>query len=121
MRNGDIDDLELHRRLASGDRGAFDELYRRYSPTAYGLAYRLTGQQMLAQDVVQTFRASAEAAGVVLEVESSGPGQMEADPVRLAEILANLVTNAVRHSPRGGRVTVRVSPAGGWWGWTQGA
>jgi signal transduction histidine kinase len=36
---------------------------------------------------------------------------MEADPVRLAEILANLVTNAVRHSPRGGRVTVRVSRA----------
>jgi len=52
MRNGDVDDLELHRRLASGDRDAFDELYRRYAPTAYGLAYRLTGQQMLAQDVV---------------------------------------------------------------------
>lgn len=52
MRDGDRDDLELHRRLASGDRGAFDELYRRYSPSAYGLAYRITGQQVLAQDVV---------------------------------------------------------------------
>ena len=52
MRDGDIDDLELHRRLAAGDRGAFDELYRRYAPSAFGLAYRLTGQQMLAQDVV---------------------------------------------------------------------
>lgn len=51
-RMSDADDLELHRRLAAGDRDAFDELYRRYSPTAYGLAYRLTGQQMLAQDVV---------------------------------------------------------------------
>ena len=48
----DLDDLELHRRLAAGDRAAFDELYRRYSPSAYGLAYRLTGQQILAQDVV---------------------------------------------------------------------
>ena len=46
------DDLELHRGLAAGDRGAFDELYRRYSAVAYGLAYRLTGQQVLAQDVV---------------------------------------------------------------------
>ena len=36
----------------SGDREAFDALYHRYAPTAYGLAYRLTGQQMLAQDVV---------------------------------------------------------------------
>ena len=52
MRAGDGEDLELHRRLAAGDRGAFDELYRRYSPTAYGIAYRLTGQRLLAQDVV---------------------------------------------------------------------
>ncbi|MDH4112310.1 MAG: sigma-70 family RNA polymerase sigma factor [Actinomycetota bacterium] len=52
MRDGDRDDLELHRSLSQGDRGAFDELYRRYSPSAYGLAYRITGQQVLAQDVV---------------------------------------------------------------------
>jgi RNA polymerase sigma factor (sigma-70 family) len=52
MRDGDREDLELHRRLSAGDRGAFDELYRRYSPTAYGIAYRLTGQRLLAQDVV---------------------------------------------------------------------
>jgi RNA polymerase sigma-70 factor (ECF subfamily) len=47
-----VDDLELHRRLRAGDVAAFDELYRRYAPIAYGLAYRLTGQQALAQDVV---------------------------------------------------------------------
>jgi RNA polymerase sigma-70 factor (ECF subfamily) len=52
MREGERDDLELHRSLSAGDRGAFDDLYRRYSATAYGLAYRITGQQMLAQDVV---------------------------------------------------------------------
>jgi RNA polymerase sigma factor (sigma-70 family) len=52
MRDGDRDDLELHRRLVAGDRDAFDRLYHRYSPTAYGIAYRLTGQQLLAQDVV---------------------------------------------------------------------
>jgi RNA polymerase sigma-70 factor (ECF subfamily) len=46
------EDLELHRRLLSGDRGAFDDLYRKYAGAAYGLAFRLTGQQMLAQDVV---------------------------------------------------------------------
>ena len=52
VRDGDREDLELHRRLTTGDRGAFDELYRRYASAAYGLAYRLTGQQILAQDVV---------------------------------------------------------------------
>jgi len=52
MRDGEREDLELHRRLEAGDRDAFDELYRRYGGIAYGLAYRLTGQQILAQDVV---------------------------------------------------------------------
>jgi RNA polymerase sigma factor (sigma-70 family) len=46
------DDLDLHRRLLDGDRQAFDGIYRRYAGVAYGLAHRLTGQQMLAQDVV---------------------------------------------------------------------
>ena len=52
MREGDADDLELHRRLTAGDRGAFDGFYRRYARIAYGLALRLTGQHALAQDVV---------------------------------------------------------------------
>jgi RNA polymerase sigma factor (sigma-70 family) len=48
----DADDLELQRLLQEGNKPAFDELYRRYAPSAYGLAFRLTGQQVLAQDVV---------------------------------------------------------------------
>jgi len=35
-----------------GDRTAFEELYRLYSPAAYGLAVRVTGQELLAQEVV---------------------------------------------------------------------
>lgn len=46
-------DLDLHRRLSGGDRAAFEELYRRYSAAAYGLALRVTAQQALAQEVVQ--------------------------------------------------------------------
>ena len=52
MQEAARDDLELHRRILAGDERAFDELYSRYAGAAYGLAYRLTGQQMLAQDVV---------------------------------------------------------------------
>ena len=36
------------------------------------------------------------------------PATIEADPIRVAEVLNNLVTNALRHTPRGGNVTVRV-------------
>ncbi|HEX9121836.1 MAG TPA: sigma-70 family RNA polymerase sigma factor [Actinomycetota bacterium] len=45
-------DLELHRHLSDGDRGAFEELYRRYAASAHGLALRVTGQDSLAQEVV---------------------------------------------------------------------
>lgn len=45
-------DDDLHRALTLGDRDAFEDLYRRYSPAAFGLAYRVIGQELLAQDVV---------------------------------------------------------------------
>ncbi|MGH2594811.1 MAG: sensor histidine kinase [Actinomycetota bacterium] len=65
----------------------------------------------LADDVVQAFRSMAEDAGVALgSVHAAGAlDEIDADPVRLSEILTNLVSNAVRHTPRAGRVTVRVS------------
>ena len=65
----------------------------------------------VADDTVQAFRSMAEEANVTLEAErtADAPTQLDADPVRLAEVLANLVTNAVRHTPRGGHVTVSVS------------
>ena len=46
-------DLELHRRVSERDRGAFDELYRRYVRQAYGVALRVTSQDLIAQEVVQ--------------------------------------------------------------------
>jgi RNA polymerase sigma factor (sigma-70 family) len=45
-------DVDLHRRLAMGEGEAFEELYRRYAAAAFGLAFRVTGQELLAQEVV---------------------------------------------------------------------
>jgi two-component system, OmpR family, sensor histidine kinase BaeS len=69
-----------------------------------------------AQDAASTFRTVAGEAGVTLDVEVApdAPASIEADPVRLTEVLSNLLTNAIRHTPQQGRVTVRVSrDAGG--------
>jgi RNA polymerase sigma-70 factor (ECF subfamily) len=52
MQDDDRLDLDLHRRVSDGDGTAFEELYRRYSGPAYGLALRVTGQDLLAQEVV---------------------------------------------------------------------
>lgn len=38
--------------------------------------------------------------------------QVSADPGRLSQVLANLLDNAVRHSPAGGTVTLTVAPVG---------
>jgi len=45
-------DVDLYRKVASGDPVAFEHLYSRYAPAAYGLARKVTGQDQLAQDVV---------------------------------------------------------------------
>lgn len=45
-------DLELIRRVAVRDSGAFEGLYRRYASAAYGVALRVLRQPFLAQDVV---------------------------------------------------------------------
>ncbi len=53
MGEDDRHDLELHRRISARDRSAFDELYRRYGRNAYGVALRVTAQDLIAQEVVQ--------------------------------------------------------------------
>jgi len=47
----DRHDIELVRRVALRDRDAFEQLYKRYQASAFGLALRITGQELLAQEV----------------------------------------------------------------------
>ncbi len=56
--------------------------------------------------VVDSHRAPALAAGVSLTVEIDGDPVIEADAVRLRQIVGNLVSNGVRYTPAGGSVTV---------------
>ena len=50
-----------------------------------------------------------------MEVDEAGREEhaFRADPVRVGEVLSNLVSNAIRHTPGGGTVTVRVRDDGG--------
>jgi two-component system OmpR family sensor kinase/two-component system sensor histidine kinase BaeS len=65
----------------------------------------------LAEDAVAALRARADAAGVTLTSHAPDPvPEVDVDPVRIGEVLANLLTNAIRHTPAGGSVRVVVEP-----------
>ncbi len=44
-----------------------------------------------------------------LEEEITNPPEVHADTLRLDEVLNNLVSNAIKHSPKGGKVVLRIS------------
>ena len=67
----------------------------------------------LLADAVGPYIASAARSDVTLESHAE-PGSLVGDPVRLREVLANVITNAIRHTPPGGTVTLTAanSPEG---------
>ncbi len=67
----------------------------------------------LIEGAVGSLRSSAEDAGLELVVSTPDPPvAVQADPERAELVLTNLLANAVRHTPRGGKVEVQARAAG---------
>ena len=72
-----------------------------------------TDLAVLVNETLASFAGAAEAAGVTL-AEDVAPDVplVEMDPARIQGVLGNLLTNAMRHTPHGGSVTVRGRSSG---------
>jgi signal transduction histidine kinase len=92
-----LDDLQL---LSNAEAGAL-RLHRE----------RLVPRELL-ESAEATFRAQAGEAGVTLVVEEEGLPVVDVDPIRIGEVVANLVSNALRHTPSGGTITIAAARAG---------
>jgi signal transduction histidine kinase len=69
--------------------------------------------RQIVHEAVQAVLPAAAARGVRLESTAAADGGLNCrtDPGRVRQILINLLTNAVRHSPEGEAVTVEVKPS----------
>lgn len=64
---------------------------------------------VLVSDVAAGFQSQAQEAGVEIKVAPvSEMPLIDLDPVRLREVLANLIANALRYSPSGGEVMIEL-------------
>jgi signal transduction histidine kinase len=67
---------------------------------------------ILIGEVATSFAAAASAAGTELRVDVDDDlPLLDVDPVRIREVIANLVSNALRHTPGGGRIAIRATRA----------
>jgi signal transduction histidine kinase len=83
-------------RIAEVESGA-----RRAGFTAVDLA-------QISGDVVEFYEPMAEQRGVALRLADAASAPMQGDPSLLFEALSNLVDNALKFTPSGGRIDVRV-------------
>ncbi|MFZ5820723.1 MAG: sensor histidine kinase [Chloroflexota bacterium] len=68
----------------------------------------------LAARAVDLFAAQAEELGIRLEIENRAPQALvRVDPQRTEQVIGNLVANALRYAPRGGKIWLEVEQDGG--------
>lgn len=67
----------------------------------------------LTRDAADFLRPKAEEKGVLFSIEAEGAGTALLDRELLTHALTNLISNAIKFTPPGGKVTVRASVSGG--------
>ncbi|MDQ4079868.1 MAG: HAMP domain-containing histidine kinase [Gemmatimonadota bacterium] len=106
--------LAVIRRSVSGMHRLIDDLLdvARMESGAFAVDLHPCDLGALARDVVEQFRRQAVNAGLTLECHIESDTIVTADRHRIAQVLQNLIGNALKFTPAGGRVTVDVRRGG---------
>lgn len=121
LESGDVDDDEIARigsilGVQSRQLGRLIEditLLARLEQPEFDLRIEPVDLSAHVTEVVEVFRRRAEELNIELEVDVEPTPRVDTDPDRVAQIAHNLVQNALRFTPAGGRVTVSVGPTDG--------
>ena len=67
----------------------------------------------LVSEIADTYRRSSDAGDIAIVVRAQEPiGDVLLDPVRIREVLSNVIANALRAMPEGGTLTISLHTAG---------
>ena len=122
LRGGGMDDATIRERgMAAIERGVnaqtrlIEDLldYSRMVTGRLPLVPRLMDVLPVAEAAIGAVRSAAEAKGIRLGLAiEAKPAMLHADPDRLQQVLWNLISNAVKFTPRDGRVDVWIGRVG---------
>ena len=82
----------------------------RLNQRAFSVTPQLVDLAVLADEAVARHESEAHRVGVSLVAETAGSAPATADPGRVLQVLSNLIENALRSTPPGGKVTVTAEP-----------
>ena len=119
LRTGNLDETSRARALEIIERNA--HLEAQLTADILDVARIITGKLRLqiqnadaariVETAVETVQQQAQEKGIDLRLSSEGgPTAVAADPDRLQQVVGNLLTNAIKFTPAGGEVHVRVVP-----------
>lgn len=122
LRRGSRDEADLHRGLQTIERNAHAQArliedlldMSRITSGKVQLEVRAVAPLAVVQAAIETVRPAADAKQIRIDTQiESDPGTVAGDASRLQQIIWNLLTNAIKFTPREGAVSVRLARAQG--------
>lgn len=107
-----LENVGTVRRLLNSALSLIDDLLElaRAEAGQLQLEYAPTDVREATREMTEEYRAQAEKAGLTLSLDVPDElSTIESDPTRIRQAVSNLVSNAIKYTPPGGRVRVSVT------------